>query len=1083
MLFGAHVIVWSKHFRAGRDLLRNALEAANKAGDVSFAGYSRNNIMTNLLIAGDPLEEAQREAEQSLAFAHKSQFGFCIDIITTQLALIRTLRGLTKTFGILDDAQFEERWIELRFASNPSLAMPECWYWTRKLQARFFAGDYASALDAASRVQSLLWTSRGLLETAEYHFYGALSSAACCHALAVDQIAPYLETLKAHSRQIDVWAANCPENFENRAALVQAEIARIEGRMLDAEHLYEQAIRSARSNGFVHNEAIAHELAARFYLARDLPTSGHAHLEQARDRYARWGADGKVRQIERLYPQLRVHAGLATSSPAEAEIRLDLLSVAKASQAISGRILRDELIDALMRIVLENAGAQRGWLLLAHDDDVVVAAAASVEQQAVHVRRYEEATDPAVPLPLSILNYVKRSREHVLLMNATEPHPYAADPYFLSQHPRSVLCLPILRQSAPIGLLYLENNLASHTFTPDRVQVLELLASQAAISLDNAQLYADVRNSHARIRRLVESNIIGIFFWDLSGNITEANDAFLDMVGYSQQDLLVGKVNWEHMTLPEYMAIDEQKVEEVRTTRTCTPYEKEFRRKDGSRVPVLVGAVLFDDAPDHGVAFVLDLTERKRTEAERQARQAAEAANRAKSAFLASMSHELRTPLNGILGYAQVLERDPALGQRQLTEVNVIKKSGEHLLTLINDVLDLAKIEAGKMELYPVDIPLARFVETISEIVAVKAVQKDLQLVCDLAPDLPTWVVADEKRLRQVLLNLLSNAVKFTDRGQVTLRVRFASPGRLCFEVEDTGIGIAADQLQAIFDPFEQAGDMQRRLAGTGLGLTVSQQYVRLMGGEIEVESQPGRGSVFRFEVQAAPAQATAVAANRTMTGYAGPRKKVLVVDDIAENRTMLTDLLTPLGFEVTVAANGRDGVELTKRLQPDLILMDIVMPELDGLAATRLLRQLEAFQNVPIVAMSASVSASDSEQSQAAGMNVFLPKPLDVDRLLEQMAKLLRLEWIRAPASAKPDVDVPSLVIPPAADLDALYRLAQLGNMRDIIAYGNNLASQDARYSAFTHHLDALARSYQSQAVLRLIEAYRQHHPDSQVS
>jgi PAS domain S-box-containing protein len=589
-------------------------------------------------------------------------------------------------------------------------------------------------------------------------------------------------------------------------------------------------------------------------------------------------------------------------------------------------------------------------------------------------------------------------------------------------------------------------------------------------------LYADVRDSHARIQRLVESNIIGILFWDLNGNILDANDAFLRMTGYSRKDLKSGALSWKEITPPEYREVDARVIDELKRAGSVPPFEKEYIRKDGSRIPILIGVTSFAPSQDAGIAFVLDLSERKRAEAERQARQAAEAANRAKSAFLANMSHELRTPLNGILGYAQILERTPTLGERELAGVNVIKKSGEHLLTLLNDILDLAKIEAGKMELNPVDIPLARFVQTISEIVGVKAAQKGLEFLCDLAPGLPPSVRVDEKRLRQVLLNLLSNAIKFTDHGEVTLQVRFVPPDRLGFAVRDTGIGIAADQLGIIFEPFEQAGDRQRHIAGTGLGLTISRQYVRLMGGEIEVESEPGRGSVFRFEVVAEPVRAaTAVAPTRTVTGYAGPRKKILVVDDIAENRAVVIDLLTPLGFEVAEAADGREGVELTKSLRPDLILMDIVMPELDGLASTRLLRQLEAFRDVPIIAMSASVSASDSEQSLAAGMNAFLPKPLDADKLLDHMARLLRLEWIYAPVKATSEREVPPLVIPPVEEMEVLYRLALRGNMHDIMAYVERLASQDERYRPFADTLSALAKSYQSQAVLRLVEQHRQ--------
>ena len=1070
--YASSVIPWMRHIRTGRDLCRRNFELATKTGDLTFAAYSFFSLNTNMLVAGDPLGEVQREAENGLAFVQKIPFGLAVDIIATQLGFVRTLRGLTPTFGVFDDEQFDEHRIERHFASNPNLALAEGWYWIRKLQARFFASDYAAAIDALSRAEPLLWTS--MLETAEYHFYGALSRTAACTTATSEERQQHVAALAAHHRQLLIWAETCPDNFENRAALVGAEIARIEGRHFDATRLYEQAIRSARINGFVQNEALASELAGRFHLDNDLEMSGICHLRHARTCYLRWEAHGKVRQLDERYPQLRALPAQAAQDAAVAQ--LDALSISKASQAISSRIVLDELIDTLMRLVLENAGAQNGCLLLPREEELVLVAEARVEQQSVQVRQHTRQPPSPAQLPLAMLQYVRRSREPVLLMDACAPHPFSSDSYFAQQRPQSVLCLPILRQSALVGILYLENSLATHAFTPDRVQVLELLASQAAISLDNARLYADVRDSHARIRRLVESNIIGIFFWDLSGNITEANDAFLRMVGYSRKELAAGQVQWAAMTPEEYRAADDQAIQELARSGSVTPFEKEFIRKEGSRVPVLIGVALFEQSRDTGVAFVLDLTERKRAEAEREARHAAEAANRAKSAFLANMSHELRTPLNGILGYAQILERDPVLGERQLEGVNVIRKSGEHLLTLINDILDLSKIEAGKMELNPVDIPLVRFVQTIAEIVGVKAAQKGLELVCDLAPDLPQGIRADEKRLRQVLLNLLSNAVKFTDCGQVTLRVRFAPPARLCFEVQDTGMGITADQRETIFAPFEQAGDMQHRVGGTGLGLAISRQYVRMMGGEIRVESRVGQGSTFRFEVQAQPVQAaTATASARTVTGYAGPRKKVLVVDDIAENRAVAIDLLTPLGFEVAEAANGREGLEMAQRLRPDLILMDIVMPELDGLDATRRLRQLEAFREVPILALSASVSASDSAQSLAAGMNAFLPKPLDADKLLEQMARLLRLEWTHSPKQAESPSEEGPIVVPPMEEMEVLYRLAKLGNMREIMAQADRLAQLDERYRPFANQLSSLARDYQSKAVLRLVEEHRQ--------
>jgi predicted ATPase len=288
LAFGSHVMPWTKHVRACRDLIRRTFEAANKVGDLCFAAYSFNNVNTNLLAAGDPLSEVQREAEYAIGFAQKARFGLVIDIITAQLGLVRTLRGSTPEFGSFDDGKFDELQFERHLASDPA-ALPECFYWIRKLQARFLAGDYACAIDASLKAQRLLWTAPSNFEIAEYHLYGGLCRAASWDAAFPDQKQQHFEALTAHHRQLDVWAENCPENFENRAALVGAEIARLEGRDLDAMHLYEKAIHSAHVSGFVHNEALANELAARFYMPRGFDKIANTYLRDARDCYLQWG--------------------------------------------------------------------------------------------------------------------------------------------------------------------------------------------------------------------------------------------------------------------------------------------------------------------------------------------------------------------------------------------------------------------------------------------------------------------------------------------------------------------------------------------------------------------------------------------------------------------------------------------------------------------------------------------------------------------------------------------------------------------------------------------------------------------------
>ena len=442
---------------------------------------------------------------------------------------------MTPKFGSFDDGQFDELGIECRFTRSPHLAHASR-YWIRKLQARFFAGEYAAAVDASSRAQSLLWTVVSHFETAEYDFYGALSRAALCDSAPAAEQRQHLEALAAHHKQLQAWADNCPDNFENRAALVGAEIARLEGRELAAERLYEQAIRSALANGFIHNEALAYELAARFYAARGFETIAR-YLRNARSCYLRWGAEGKVRQHEQLHPHLRERPIAASTTAFGAPVeQLDVGTVLKAAQAVSGEIVLGELIKTLLRIAVEHAGAERGLLILFPTDEPRIAAEATTGRGQVEVTLRQTAMSPP-ELPESVLHTVIRTRESVILDDASVQNPFSADEYLCQKRARSVLCLPLVKQSKLIGVLYLENNLASHVFTPARFSVLELLGSQAAISLENARLYTDLREREARIRRLVDSNIIGIVIWDFEGRIIETNQAFLDIVGYAREDL------------------------------------------------------------------------------------------------------------------------------------------------------------------------------------------------------------------------------------------------------------------------------------------------------------------------------------------------------------------------------------------------------------------------------------------------------------------------------------------------------------------------------------------------------------------
>jgi len=500
---GALVMPWTKHPASGQDLVRRAFDAFYRAGDLAFAGYCFTTSFALSLAVGAPLAEVQAEAEHGLAFSRKAQLSVVSGVLSTQLGLARTLRGLTATFGRLDHEGYDERDIELHLASNRNLGFVECFYWIRKLQARFLAGDNSCAVDAAMNVPRLLWNTPSNFETVEFHLYGALAHAAAHDVASGDQRRQHFEALVGHHQQLDVWAQHNPVTFENCAAIVGAEIARIEGRELEAQDLYEQAVRSAHTQGFVHNEALANERAGCFYAARGFEKIAATYLRDARNGYRRWGADGKVRQLELLYPQIGAEGSVADATatiqtPVE---QLDLATVIKVSEAVSGEIVFERLIDALMRAAIEHAGAERGLLILPRPDDYQIEAEATTDTGGVNVV-LRQAGITAADLPSSILHYVLRTKESVLLHDASTQNPFAADEYIRGHSIRSVLCLPLLKQTRLVGLLYLENNLTPHAFTAGRMAILRLLASEAATSLENTRLLSEQKQANAEIRTL-----------------------------------------------------------------------------------------------------------------------------------------------------------------------------------------------------------------------------------------------------------------------------------------------------------------------------------------------------------------------------------------------------------------------------------------------------------------------------------------------------------------------------------------------------------------------------------------------------
>jgi PAS domain S-box-containing protein len=621
----------------------------------------------------------------------------------------------------------------------------------------------------------------------------------------------------------------------------------------------------------------------------------------------------------------------------------------------------------------------------------------------------------------------------------------------------------------------------------------QLQCSENAVRALNADLEQRVqlRTQESRqqaryLRTLIDMLPLWAWFKDTHSRYLVVNQAHAAARGHTP-DAMVGRSDLHllPLDLARQQLADDAEVMASRQRKTT----EEWAADNGVWMETYKAAVLDEDGTLLGtVGAARDISERKAVEAAREAALSeAQHLARQRSEFLAQMSHELRTPLNAIMGFAQILQRDKTLAERQTRALKIIDESGHHLLTLIDDLLDLARIDAAKVELYPAEVNFAAFMEIVCDTIQVKAEDKSLLFTYRAAPDLPSTIRVDEKRLRQILLNLLSNAVKFTDSGRITLRVtRVAAPAarggnlaRVHFEVEDEGIGMTQMQMTRLFQPFEQVAEGKRREGGAGLGLTISRHLIWLMGGDIEVRSQPGKGSVFSFEIDvpASQRQVQLPLVQSVPVAYLGERRKILVVDDVLENRAMLLEEFATLGFVTAEACNGVEALEMAARFQPDLIVMDLTMPVMDGLEATRRLRSLPQGADLPIIATSASATTETEVRSREAGASAFVSKPIQEPVLLHAIAVLLRLDWIYDKTAASgmrgsggEDGD---LVPPPPHEMEVLRGLALAGNMRSIRDRADHVRGLDPRYAAFAAQLQALAEGYQSSAITTMIERY----------
>jgi predicted ATPase/signal transduction histidine kinase len=846
--FAAFTLPWSKHLPLCRPLMTHAFEVGSSMGDMAFAAYDSRNLITHLLVSGVPLGQVQREAEHAAEFAGRIQLGIETERFFSQLGLVQRLRGVTREYPLED-----EEWARQDVEGQPGLAMMVCYYWVFRLQERFLVGDLPAALEAASRVAGIRWAMRSSIEEAEYDLYAALTHAAVSDHATAEQRREHLQALREHYERIVVWAEGCPENFADRRALVGAEIARLEGRELEAQARFEEAVHLAREHGFVQNEGVANELAGHFHAARGLETIADAYLRNARDCYERWGAVGKVRQLDARYPQLRASRSPGALTSIDAPIaHLDVEVVDKASQTLSSEMVLPSLLEKLMRLAVEHAGAERGLLILLHRDEPYIEAEATIGRGRVEVA-VRSARVESMDLPTSALQFVLRTRERVVLDDASVEGLDPQDEYVRRNCPRSVLCLPIFKETKVIGALYLENNLTPHAFTADRVAVLDFLGSQAAIWLENARLYSDLRRSEAWLREAQHLSSTGSWYWRVDRDTLEFSEQAcrifeLDPSRTVTIDTIVSRIH------PEDLPIQQEIIDIGRGPATDLDSLFRARMPDGSikHLHLVAHGTRGNDGQVEYVGAVQDVTQRHLAE-EALSRARSELAHMTRvttlGALAASIAHEVSQPLSGIVTNSstclRMLGAEPPNVEGAKETVRRTIRDGHRASEVITRLRALFGNKGSVDE--PVDLnDAAREVIALSwnELQRSRIVPRT-----ELAADLPP-VRGDRVQLQQVILNLILNAADAMSgvedhARQLVVRTEVEEGGeQVRLSVQDAGVGLEVENVERLFEAFYTT-----KSDGMGMGLSVSRSIIEGHHGRLRAEPNEGPGATFSFSI------------------------------------------------------------------------------------------------------------------------------------------------------------------------------------------------------------------------------------------
>ncbi len=1033
---------WKEPLRDTLSPLLDAYQSGLEVGDLEFGGLGLMGYLYHSYWAGRNLVDVERDIVSHIGTFERLGRKTAVHMMSLYRQAILNLLGHASDPCKLSGDAYDET-TELPICRQANDGHHLYTASLHKLILGYLFRDYELGLQSAGVARNYLPAVIATCPVVPYYFYDSLVRLATYESATPADQKRINNAVVSNQKKLRKWAHHAPCNCLQKFWLVEAERLRALRKDSEAPDAYDRAIRYAQENRYIQDQALANELCGEFHIGRGRTATGAVFLQEAVRCYVEWGAMAKVRELRQRRPYLiGEHAGIILDaaveepgSPGHLSFQkseaLDLASVLKASQAISSEIVLEKLLATSLSIVMENAGAQKGFLVLESRGKMLIEAEAATNGTEVEVLR-SLPVEECQEISPAIVNYVARTLETVVLNDGAAQTKFSGDPYIVEKKPKSMACIPLIHQGKLLGALYLENNLSANAFAPDRVEILRLLGSQAAISLDNSRLYqqqaeysktlqAEVENrtselrdnlellhqenkararvedalreSENRYRTIFETTGTAMVILDDKGLVSLANCEAERLTGYTKQELL-GKVTWSD-------SVAESEVDRLRNYRerrlrepesAPKSYETQLVDQSGRTKHVYVTV---DSIPERReiVASLIDISERKRAEeALRQAKEAAESATRAKGEFLANMSHEIRTPLYAVSGMIDLM-LDSELNSRQLERARIAKAAANTLLSLINDILDLSKIEAGRLDLEEIDFDIRFVFSNAESLLAVRANGKNLALKYEIDEAVPHCLRGDPNRLQQVLLNLGANAVKFTEEGNITFLVELQEQSDdevvLHFSVSDTGIGIAPDKRQAIFDRFSQADpSTTRKYGGAGLGLAISCQLSRAMGGDMWVESEPGKGSVFHFTVRLRLGDSgdTAPVSNQSPVSKTGEffGLRVLLAEDNAFNQAVAVEVLKKQGCVVVVAANGREAVELFDPEKFDIVLMDLQMPELDGYEATRIIRAKETSTRIPIIAQTAHAFAEDRKECLAVGMDEFLSKPITVAELLK---------------------------------------------------------------------------------------------------